>query len=119
LAYQIEFRLRGRHTTLRFLLKRMQHVNRSGEPHGVHGTKRIAVEVVHDFQHPRIAKALKRLRIRRLPANPRVPERATDPSPDIQGKPLTSSLLLSTQRTGLDWSPPLILAMRPYMPELV
>lgn len=44
-----------------FLLKRVQHVHRTGEPHRVHGAIRIAVMILYYLEDSSTSEAGKRL----------------------------------------------------------
>src|SRR5690348_1242841 len=52
--------------TLGLLLKGMEHVDAAGEPHCIHGSIRVALEVVHDLQHAGTAESFERFGVRML-----------------------------------------------------
>ena len=79
----------------------MEDVDHSSEPNRVDRPKRVAVEIIDNFEDAGASKALQRLRERRfqpdLETHGALPTRRLTSS----GNELRSALLVPTQRTGL------------------
>lgn len=80
---QLQLGSRGGNAVPGFLLERVQHVDGAGEPDGVHGPVRVAVEVIHDLQYASAPESLERLSEGRLQTQLRIPKRAADLTPDF------------------------------------
>src|SRR5205807_2229717 len=100
---QFQIRFRRGDAMLGFFLEGVQHVHDSREANGVDGAIRLTIEIVHDLQNTGAAKSLQGFGVGCLATQLCIPKRTADSPADLLGKPLRSSLLLPTQRTGFGW----------------
>ena len=71
---------------LGLFLKGVQHVYGSGKANGINGTEGVAIEIVDNLENARAAKSFEWFRVRRLPAQLRIPKRATDSPANLLGE---------------------------------